>query len=386
MNIIIFQNSSVAPQRGGINRMSKTYYDFLTARGHIVYFVSVHIRGGELLPHQLLLEGSTQEDLHSSFDQIVDEYKIDLIIHQDGISPYQNYVLRWAKEKNLSIIDVLHSTLRGMYGIDGHATLSNMTPKLFKKALDRLVNFFFIIKYRRCYCEQFRLSDKVVLLSDKLKDEITYFTGWHDFSNFIAIPNPVTIDFPSVINKNKDKIVLHVALFNEQKRQDLLLDIWKKVELQRPDWTLKIVGDGYLRSKLIRKAKSLQLQHVEFCGFQMPAPFYNEASIFCLTSAYEGFGLVLVEAMAFGCVPMAFNSYETASDIIDNGINGVLIPPFNINVYADRIVEMMDEEDLRTRMSEQAVEKSKYFKVDKIAGLWHDMLEQFRGCAITVQK
>ena len=376
MNIIIFQSSVVDPQKGGINRMSKTYYDFLTARGHSVFFVSVHIRGRKFLPHQLLLEGSTQEDLHRSFDQIVDGYQVDLVIHQDGISPYQNYVLRWAKEKDIRIIDVIHSTLRGMYGIEGHPSLSLIKPRLLKKAVNILINKYFKLKYGNYYREQFRLSDRIVLLSEKYKDEITYFTGRRDFSKFIAIPNPITIESPSIIKKNNNKIILHVGRLNKTKRQDLLLDIWKLVEDKRPQWCLKILGDGNMRSKLVRKVKTLQLKHVEFCGYHSPEPYYNEASIFCLTSAFEGFVLVLVEAMAYGCVPMAFNSFETASDIIDDGVNGLLIPPFNIKEYAEKLIEMIDDEEKRSQMAKKAVEKSKNFDLDKIADKWVDMLEQ----------
>ena len=379
MNIIIFQYSVVDPHRGGINRMSKTYYDFLTAKGHIVFFVSVHFRTREFLPHQLLLEGCTQEEQHVSFNEIIDKYQIDMMIYQNGITPYNNFVLRWAKEKNLSVVDVIHNSLRGMYGIDGHATLSKMTPRILKKMTDKLVNYFFMIKYGKFYREQFRLCDKIVLLSDKHKKEISYFTGWHDFSKFIAIPNPMTIAPPPIINKNKVKKVLHVALLNKQKRQDLLLDIWKIIETKRSDWSLKIVGDGYMRSKLVQKVKTLQLQHVEFMGYQSPEPYYNEASIFCLTSAYEGLCLVLIEAMAYGCVPMAFNSFETASDIIDDGINGMLISPFNIKEYAEKLIDIIDDEERRIMMAEKAVEKSKCFDVDKIACMWIDMLEQLKS-------
>lgn len=262
-----------------------------------------------------------------------------------------------------------------MYGIEGHPSLSGIKPPFLKAFVNNLVNVFFRFKYGKFYREQFRLSDKVVLLSDKYRDEITRFTGWSDFSSFTAISNPLTINRPSSINTNKKKTVLHVGLLSKQKRQDLLLEIWKRVEENRPEWSLKIIGDGPLYTKLTEKAHVLQLQRVEFLGFQSPQPYYDEASLFCLTSGYEGFGLVLVESMAYGCIPMAFNSWDVAADIIDSGINGVLIPPFDVDSYTQQLLHLMDDETRREDMARQAMEKSHAFDSDRISRSWGNLLE-----------
>ena len=170
--------------------------------------------------------------------------------------------------------------------------------------------------------------------------------------------------------------MLHVALFNEQKRQDLLLDMWKYVENLRPDWTLKIVGDGYMRPKLESKMKALQLKHVEFLGYQSPHPYYDEAAIFCLTSAFESFGLVLVEAMAYGCVPMAFNSFETVTDSIDDGKNCFLIQPFEDKQYAKQVIKLIDDIQLRKRMADLSIEKSKELQTNKIMPRWIEIIKE----------
>lgn len=375
MNVVIFQLNIVNPNDGGISRMSKTYFDFLASQGYNVFFLSFSKSIGELLPKQLLITGDTREEQHSSFNDIIDKYDINVMIYQDGISPYQNYVLQWAKSKQVKIIDVIHSTLRGMYGVDGHVSLSKIKPNILKWGINKCVNYYFMMKYGKYYREQFELSDKVVLLSDKFRDEITYFTGWKDLSKFTAISNPLTLNPPTKINTNKNKTVLHVALFNEQKRQDLLLDMWKYVENLQPDWILKIVGDGYMRPKLEAKMKTLQLKHVEFLGYQSPQPYYDEAAIFCLTSAFESFGLVLVESMAYGCVPLAFNSFETAADIIDNGKNGFLIQPFDVRQYAKQVLKLMDDIQLRKKMAVFSVEKSKNFMIEKIMPSWVEIID-----------
>lgn len=379
MNIIIFQTVTVNPNEGGINRMSKVYFDYLTSNGYNVWFMSIEQGDRPILPRQLIAEGNTFVEQHDSFCQLIESHNIEVMIYQNGIAPYQNYILLWAKECNVKIIDVIHSTLRGMYSIYGHSLLSKIRPHFVKKFVNRIVNYYFIWKYGRCYHEQFELSDRVVLLSEKFYDEITYFTGWNDFSKFATIFNPLTLGVPQTISiSSKKNTVLHVALLTEQKRQDLLLDIWKLVEIKRPDLTLKIVGDGYMRDRLKSKAQKLKLNNCEFLGFQTPQPYYNEASVFCLTSAYESFGLVLVEAMAFGCVPIAFNSFETVTDIISDGEDGILVSPFDVEVYAQKIIMLMEDNFRRMELAEKAVQKSKHFRTEIIMPKWIDLIESLK--------
>lgn len=76
-----------------------------------------------------------------------------------------------------------------------------------------------------------------------------------------------------------------------------------------------------------------------------------------MTSLFEGFGLVLTEAMYYGVVPLAFNSYANVGDIINDKVNGFIIPPFDIKEYADKISSLIDNETLRLQMSEAAIKK-----------------------------
>lgn len=375
MSIIIYQKKTVSPTRGGINRMSIIYNNILSKNGYEVWYLASETDNNDLQKKQLSLKGKTQGERKNEFLKIIHQYEVQLMIYQDGISPYNNYILRWAKEYGIKIIDVIHNTLRGMYGIGGFPFLSSIKPHLVHTIVNKCVNCYFMYKYRKLYREEFELSDRVVLLSDKFREEISYFTGWHDFSKFSAISNPLTLWPQHDFQIKKQKIVLHVGLLSSQKRQDLLLKIWKFVEERESDWQLIIIGDGTWRKKLETQCKKFGLKQVKFLGFQSPEEYYNDASIFCLTSAYESFGLVLVESMAFGCVPMAFNSFETACDIIDNDVNGKLIKPFDIQAYADELMKLMNDEIRRERMGIAAVKKSKTFDVDIIGKQWIDLVK-----------
>ncbi len=75
------------------------------------------------------------------------------------------------------------------------------------------------------------------------------------------------------------------------------------------------------------------IPNIRFVGYQDPLPYQLESSISCMTSLYEGWGMVLTEAMQCGAVPIAFNSFASVTDVIDHGRNGILVKPFSIKQY-----------------------------------------------------
>ena len=89
-----------------------------------------------------------------------------------------------------------------------------------------------------------------------------------------------------------------------------------------------------------------------------------------MTSSYEGFGIVLIEAMNMKVVPIAFDSFSTVRDIIDNNINGVLITPFDKELYAKKLSDMMSNESAREIYSNNAYLKSQQFQLDVIGNKW----------------
>lgn len=81
----------------------------------------------------------------------------------------------------------------------------------------------------------------------------------------------------------------------------------------------------------------MKLKRITFYGFQNPDEFYKKSLVSCMTSNFEGFGMVLVEAMQYGCVPFAFDTFTALHDIIDDGVNGFIIPPFDEDKYAETV-------------------------------------------------
>lgn len=153
--------------------------------------------------------------------------------------------------------------------------------------------------YRFTYKKHFKrlqeCSDLVVLLSESFKQDLSFFIGELSPKVF-SMPNPI----PTKIYKSeptipKKKILLFVGRMDmQQKRLDFLLQIWSMIHKEHNDWKLVIVGGGKDLNYLKTYASTLHLENVIFEGIQNPIPYYQKASIFCMTPSYEGFGIVLV--------------------------------------------------------------------------------------------
>lgn len=186
---------------------------------------------------------------------------------------------------------------------------------------------------------------------------------------------------PAPINYSTEKRreVLYVGRMSyEDKRVDRLLDIWHRVERHHPEWRLRIVGDGRERPNLEAQAERLGLQRVEFCGATAtPYEYYNTASILCLTSTFEGWGLVLTEAQQAGVVPMAFACSAGVMEILSPSWEcGVLIEPFDIDAYAAALSRLMSDNDLRQQIAANCREKVKRYDLEHVGAAWEQLLEQ----------
>ncbi|MDR1671135.1 MAG: glycosyltransferase [Alistipes sp.] len=162
----------------------------------------------------------------------------------------------------------------------------------------------------------------------------------------------------------KKNVVLYVGRLNSyQKRLDRLVDIWARLEKRFPDWEMWIVGKGEERENLIRQTERLGLKNVKFRDFTTdPGEYYSQASILALTSSNEAWGLVISEAQQAGVIPIAFDVSEGVRvQLAPDGVNGVLVKPFNKRKYACRLAELMGDPALREEMSRNVVAKAREY-------------------------
>ena len=193
-----------------------------------------------------------------------------------------------------------------------------------------------------------------------------------------------TIDGNGKVNENeKVKVtvenhqILLLARLMPQKRIDLMIDVWALLARDLPEWKVKVLGEGMLRPQLEEKIKILGLQE----SFLLPGEVKDvtnelEASdILCLTSEYEGFGIVLIEAMAKGIPVMAFE-YVGVHDIINDGVDGFIVPFGDIKGYAEKLRQLMLDNELRHQLSKEALSSVHKFDKERTMNRWVELFNQ----------
>ena len=377
--ILFYFTEPFNPSKGGVERVSIVLGKWFKENGCTIFYLSNKcVVEKNSLNHIYLPQdgGLKRKENWVFFKEIILNNSIDIIINQAGIFP-TSLPLVELKGKAL-LLSVMHNTLFGMYThpnlhIHNRLLLNILETCWAKSILKRL----FYIKYH-CYFKQIvEGSDAVLLLSESFKKELNYYSRG-SLDKVVIIPNPLTIP-PNDLIYSKRKEVLFVGRLEYQKRPDLLLDIWKKVAVFFPEWSLRILGDGMERKLLEKRIQREKIPNVYLEGFKSPIPYYQTASILCMTSCYETFGLVLLEAMNYGVVPIAFNSYPNLKDIIENDKDGCIIAPFNINEYADKLLMMMKNERELTRLRENAKMKIEKYNIGLIGCKWIELFSYLKN-------
>ena len=376
-NILFLFDYPIVPQRGGVQRVTRAVADFLESTGRYQAFFLASPKGRKrgaddadarqfFLPVPHFSCGESRRFVRS----FLAEKRIDVVVFQSGFARPFPYVRECAALK-IPVCSVFHSSPDSWMREEPKTLLSRI--RRWRKRMH--VAFRYV---RLC-----RVSSAVVLLSEGFRAELCkYLPAKEELRRKICvIPNMVNCSSLGTAEPDfsaKKKELLFVGRLEPgAKRVDLLLRIWAKLEKRFPEWSLRVVGDGDYLPALKELAGTLRLERVFFEGFQNPEPYYRDASVFCLTSAYEGFGLVLVEAASFGCVPVAFDSFAAARDIISDGENGCLVPAFDLDAYAETLARLMSDDALRERLAENALAQiPEKFSPEKIGAQWEALFRE----------
>lgn len=211
--------------------------------------------------------------------------------------------------------------------------------------------------------------DAVVLLTNA---DATHYTFIDKKKKFV-IPNFVPINKESSDCKNK--IMLAVGRYTYQKGFDMLIDAFNIAHSECPNWKLRIVGGGEDEELLKAKIAEYKLEKsVELVPFtkNIQAEYLN-AGMYVLSSRFEGFGLVLIEAKDAGLPTVAFNCPEGPADIVCDGIDGFLVEPNNIAEFAKRITELAKDESLRKKFGAYGKKDVKRFSPGAVFKMWDNL-------------
>lgn len=394
MNILITSEDSEPQFIAGDKRVSLTLAKEWIKMGNKVCIVSC--AGSRECPPHSEVEGVQQYTLPNREDasapenvqalrSLIVKEQIDIVLQQHLLIP--SFVRLVAQVRDLTkVVSVLHFDINHEEKIIDNSFFIQWKNghSLSRYVLDTLLylRYQFVGKrqlHKRIstyYGEVVQSSDRVALLSAKMKDEFCQRSLCQS-QQVMAIPNPA--DFSAIRTKSaqaKEKVVVWCGRLDfSQKRLDRMLRIWRQVSVHHPDWQLKVLGSGnwdYWKSLV----QSHHLKNVEIVGFCNPNPYYERASIVCMTSTTEGWGMVLIEGQVHGCAVMAYDSYASVSDIITDGENGVIVPAFNECEYARRLSELMGDDALRQRMAQNGTQTVRRFASTNIAKRWISEFEQ----------
>ncbi len=229
----------------------------------------------------------------------------------------------------------------------------------------------------------YQQSDKFLVLSESYLKNLQRFIGVSSYLKLGVVTNPITIENSSFIYNSelKYKEIIYCGRVDyTQKRVDRIIDIWEKLEKKYPDWKLTIVGEGNALNEIKIITNKLGLKRIYFEGYQNPLNYYKRASILILTSDFEGFPLVLAESMSFGVVPIVYDSFASVRDIIDDGVNGLIVPKdngsFSVKLFSSTIQKLLENPVLLESMAKSAIDKSYKYSLDSIYQQWVNLFKE----------
>lgn len=376
---VLFVETSLDPNRGGVQRVTWLLSNFFLKKG-IDCFYAYHLVDYKSIDECKKLEFDLSlpyDELYEKISGFVIRNNIDVIINQDRKHPVLLLVYR--KLRDLRICKIIHSIhiSPDFFKHINYSFLTRIKMFLFRK----IKGYDYAIKSQY---DAYWMADYVVLLSESFVEDYVSLYRIPDASKVLAISNPLS--FSVAINEDslqkKDKTVLIVARFEErQKNIKGALRIWKLVEeTQNSDWNLILAGYGPDEKSILRYAEKLQLKRFRFIGkVDQPQKLYEKSSLFMMTSNYEGFGMTLTEALQNACIPIAFNTYSAVNDIIQDGYNGFLVPANDERTYSKKIIELINNEELRFRMRKNALFSSEKFNIENIGNQWVELLNKMKS-------
>ena len=213
--------------------------------------------------------------------------------------------------------------------------------------------------------------DKLVVLTPDAASE------WPEVKNIMMIPDPLPIKVDRC-STTSYKRVITIGRYSFEKGYDLLLKVWSIVEKKLSDWQLDIFAMGD-PTPYVKMMDDLSIDkkrcHLNSSVVDVEDE-YMKSSILVQPSRTEGFGLVIVEAMSCGLPVVSFDCENGPRSIITNGEDGFLIPPFDVEMFANSLMRLMSDDDLRESMGEKGKQKSQRYDIDIVGQQWKQLFDE----------
>lgn len=247
----------------------------------------------------------------------------------------------------------------------GELHINRANYRNFDKNNSDVIKTLFSKLWMRNLVGKLQSLDKFVVLTEKDKE------SWVELSNVSVIPDPLSF-FPSSRSKLNNHRVIAVGRFSYEKGYDRLLTAWEKVSQVCYSWRLDIYGDGN-RDTYESLVDTLNIDknrcalHARTSDIEYE---YLNSTIFVCSSRFEGFGMVILEAMACGLPVVSFDCPWGPGSIIIDGVDGCLVNNGDIDAFADKLISVIQDADLRNKLSDNAISKANKYAIESISLRW----------------
>lgn len=390
MTILFYCATPINPESGGTERVTYLLAHYLQSHGYTIYYLAPFkseissIKSDNISTYFLPdSRGDGSPENCRFLDNLLNELKIDILINQGA----------WFKElylcnhkflkTNVKIISCIHFSIDS--GLEHFEEMikseySWNEPLSSIKNLIKKITLPYLKKTRckrrnRTMDFMYQYTDSIVVLAPRYVNEFKEIMKISQSDKIVSIPNPLTFPRTEVKNMDqKENVILFVGRFSYfDKRIDRLLYIWQKLQDRIPDWKLELVGDGAERDSLEKLSFKLGLRNIIFHGIQSPLPYYSKAKIFSLVSNQEGLSMSMLEGMQNGCVPVVFSIDSAITDIIIDNVNGCLVKPFDLDMYAEKLYKLASDPSLLNKIQPSVVQSMEQFGLDKWGYKWIDL-------------
>lgn len=230
----------------------------------------------------------------------------------------------------------------------------------------------------------FKNVDRVIVQTDKSK---VWLSQNFPECKVAVIPNPIAYPLPlengqsislNKITPQNKKVILASGRLHKFKQFDLLIRAFSQIKENYPDWNLVILGDGEEKSSLKQLISDLEISDRVFFPGRVGnvAEWYEKADLFVMSSLVEGFPNVLLEAMAYGLPCISFDCDTGPRDMIEDGVNGILVNPMERERgLMNAMNRMLSNEELRTNISKNSILLREKYSVSNIMKKWNNLLD-----------
>ncbi|WP_245208246.1 glycosyltransferase [Bacteroides faecium] len=377
------------PNYGGTEKVTTVLANNFTSMGcnvHIASFEQPHPESREELApaiklHYLEYPVSNRKNIEV-LAHIIRNSQIDIIFNQWCLPFSTTRMINKARKgTDCKLLSVLHGvpdkSKTVILAEDAVKAASNGITKSIAKL--KLIVYHVVIKQSIRYV--YKHSDRYIVLSKGFIQAFRDYTGLKHTPKLLSIGNPITIptDFENDYISGKKKQILYVGRMDmENKRVNRIIEAWEVLYQEYSDWKLVLVGDGPHKKQLEKYVKEHGIGSVAFTGFvkEEPTEYYKQSSVLMLTSDLEGFGLVIVEGMSYGVIPVIYGSYVSVYDIIDNSKNGFITSmPYSKEKTVKCLKALMDDDGKRQEIAGNALQKSKDYLIENIMKQWYSLFK-----------